>query len=570
MKSFHAPSKLPAILILVCLLLAVTIGASQAVQHQVLTGYTGDAYADLVVGVPGENVSAGSSQVNEAGMLNVIYGAPLGLDAFYNQTFTQDMDYSDDRVEAEDQFGAALASGDFNGDRLYDVAVGVPFENITTAAGPQTSAGAVHVIYGAPSSGLSPAGNQFWHQDSPDVSGSAEYSDHFGSALAAGNFNGDEYDDLAIGIPLEDFESASTIENAGSVIVLYGSVGGLSPSAVLPDQMWYQGGNGINDQVENHDWFGYALASGDFDDDGYDDLAVGAPGEDSEGPSGKDDIGVVHVLYGSSSGLSGDRDQQWEQYDWDPAESEANDRFGKSLAAGKFRWITHDALAIGVPDEDIVVSTPTRTVVDAGAVNILYGSASGLKDDTVDFIYQDGGYIEETAEYADHFGQSLAAVDFNGNGIHKLVVGVPDENLGDPLVNDAGAVHVLTQSSGHYLGADLRYFHQGRDNVPGELEPDANFGFSLAPGDFNGDGKQDLGIGVPFGSCTASADGAVAVIYDDVWGSLADIQPQRWCQGNPLEDIGEADDHFGTALAALPAIDNPLTRVYLPISIRGE
>jgi len=150
------------------------------------------------------------------------------------------------------------------------------------------------------------------------------------------------------------------------------------------------------------------------------------------------------------------------------------------------------------------------------------------------------------------------------------VVGVPDENLGDPLVNDAGAVHVLTQSSGHYLGADLRYFHQGRDNVPGELEPDANFGFSLAPGDFNGDGKQDLGIGVPFGSCTASADGAVAVIYDDVWGSLADIQPQRWCQGNPLEDIGEADDHFGTALAALPAIDNPLTRVYLPISIRGD
>ncbi len=502
-------------------------------------------------------------------MLNVIYGSALGLEALHNQTFTQDMDYSQDQAEADDQFGTALASGDFNGDCHFDVAVGVPMENITTAVGPQTSAGAVHVIYGSPSRGLSPVGSQFWHQDSQGIEGSAEYNDQFGRVLAVGNFNGDDYDDLAVGIPFEDYESTSTIENAGSVIVLYGSLGGLSPSAVLPDQMWYQGGNGITDHVENYDWFGYALAAGDFDSDDYDDLAVGAPGEDSEGPSGKDDIGVVHVLYGSSSGLSGDRDQQWEQYDWDPGESEAYDRFGKSLAAGKFMWITHDALAVGVPDEDIEVS-PTLTVVDAGAVNILYGSASGLKDDTVDFLYQDSGYIEETAEFADHFGLSLAAVDFGGLGMDNLVVGVPDENLGDPLVNDAGAVHVLTTSAGNYLGAALRYFHQGRDSIPGELENGAKFGSALSAGDFNGDGKQDLGIGVPFGSCTASADGAVVVIYDDVWGSPADKEPQYWCQGNPLNDQGESEDHFGTSLAALPASDTPLSRVYLPISIQDD
>ena len=68
----------------------------------------------------------------------------------------------------------------------------------------------------------------------------------------------------------------------------------------------------------------------------------------------------------------------------------------------------------------------------------MYGSASGLTDTNVEFLYQDGAYIEEEAEYQDHFGYTLATVDFSGYGLDKLVVGVPYENLGDPLVTDAG------------------------------------------------------------------------------------------------------------------------------------
>ncbi len=566
MQPLRTAAKYVWLVMLICLLTLVKSGKSHAIQPQdPTTGFTGDFFADLVVGVPGENILGSSSIIDNAGLINVIYGFPYGLGPGNNQVWHQDSDYAEDQAETDDQFGNALASGDFDGDGNYDIAIGVPYENLYEGASTIISAGAVQVIYGSDTGGLAITGDQFWHQDSLYVEGSAELSDHFGYSLAVGNFNGDAFDDLAIGIPHEDFEYSTTIMNAGSVIVVYGSSSGLSPTEVLPDQMWHQDSPGIADSVEAHDWFGFALAAGDFDSDNYDDLAIGAPGEDSEAAS-KDDIGVVHVIYGTSSGLTPTGNQQWEQYDWGGStESEAYDHFGWSLAVGNFKAYGYDDLAIGVPDEDIEGSL---TVTDAGAVNILYGSAGGLTDTFVDFLYQDGGYIKEDAEYEDRFGYSLAAVDFGGYGIDDLVVGVPNENLGSPVVIDAGAVHVVIHSHPTgWTGGSIRFFHQGIESIPDELESGDKFGYSLAPGDYNGDGKEDLAIGVPYDSCTSSADGSVVVINKDSWIST-DFAPQYWCQGGDIGDQGELDDHFGIALAALPSTGALPNRVYLPLCIR--
>ena len=155
---------------------------------------------------------------------------------------------------------------------------------------------------------------------------------------AGSDFNGDGHADLAVGAPEEDLGAHGEIDDAGAVQVLYGSVSGLS--ANLPDdQLWTQDGlwtpNGsvqdIKGGPETGDRFGAALATGDFNGDGYCDLAIGIPGEDI---SGVIDGGAVQVLYGSANGLSATNNQLWTQ-DSDGVKfvAQSGDHFGNSLGA---------------------------------------------------------------------------------------------------------------------------------------------------------------------------------------------------------------------------------------------
>jgi hypothetical protein len=70
------------------------------------------------------------------------------------------------------------------------------------------------------------------------------------------DFNGDGFDDIAVGVPLEDVGTAS---DAGAVNVIYGSAGGLSD---VGDQLWTQQSFGVFDAAEIGDHFGEALATG--------------------------------------------------------------------------------------------------------------------------------------------------------------------------------------------------------------------------------------------------------------------------------------------------------------------
>ena len=74
--------------------------------------------------------------------------------------------------------------------------------------------------------GLTAVGDQLWHQDVTEVEGVAERSDLLGSALAAGDFNGDGELDLAVGVLQEN---VGAVDSAGAVAVLYGSAGVVIP-----------------------------------------------------------------------------------------------------------------------------------------------------------------------------------------------------------------------------------------------------------------------------------------------------------------------------------------------------
>lgn len=438
-----------------------------------------------------------------------------------------------------------VASGDFDGDGHDDLAVGSPFEDV---AG-ERDAGAVNVLYGGVG-GLGAANDQFWHQGSPGIRAALEYDDRFGWSLAAGDFNGDTYDDLAIGAPFENLyiDANATVIfgrsalpdwrlEAGAVVVLYGGPAGLSTAK---SKLLHQHKAGVKGKAQNHDWFGAALTAGDFDGDGRDDLAVGVPGENV--------TGAVQVFYGSAGGVS-DRDQLWFQDS--PGvddESERGDGFGSSLAAGNFGYSSReDDLAIGIPGEDI----GSRS--DAGAVQILYGQpAKGLDATGVPdlFLHQDVAGVDDVTEAGDVFGWSLAAGDFGRSAQLDLAVGVPAEAVSKPR---QGAVHVL-YGGPFGISADAdQLWSAGVAGLKGTPQMGAEFGRSLASADLNGFSQADLAVGVPFANGPGAEVGAVHVVHGGpegltTTGSVA-IPSQLWTRG-ALGAVGASGDAFGFALAA--------------------
>ncbi len=425
---------------------------------------------------------------------------------------------------------AVWSSCDFNGDGDDDLAFGAPFEDIGTIR----DAGAVNVLYGS-GAGLTAGGDQLWHQRVAGVEGMAEAGDQFGFAIDCGDFNGDGHDDLAIGVPREDIGIHS---NAGAVNVLYGSGAGLTAAG---DQIWHQDIGGVVGMAEAGDFFGFSLASGDFDGDGFDDLAIGVPGE---GIGAIVVAGAANVLYGSSAGLSAGGDQIWHQ---DTSGvlgvAESGDLFAISLASGDFDADGKSDLAIGVAGEDI------GAIVDAGAINVLHGSAAGLTAAGDQLWHQNTGGIQGVAEARDLFGGSLASGDFNGDGREDLAIGVRWEDIGN--ISDAGAVNVIYGSAARLTASGDQLWHQNTCGIQGVAEAGDLFGDSLAGGDFNGDGRDDLAIGASGEDIRTISDaGAVNVIYGSGSGLTAGGD-QVWHQDIPgVLGLAEAGDLFGDSVAS--------------------
>jgi hypothetical protein len=381
---------------------------------------------------------------------------------------------------------------------------------------------------------------------SAQIAGTLEGGDSFGNATATGDFDGDNFDDLAVGAYGEDinFGLQVTYVNAGAVNVVYGSLGqGL---IATNNQFWHQNSADIEGTAEAEDWFGEALAVGDFDGDGYDDLAIGAPREDAGSIT---DAGVVHVIYGSSGGLTAEGDQLLLA-----GNNTAYGRFGHALAAGDFNGDGYDDLAIGEPGKAV------NGHAAAGVVKFLYGSLGTGLTYTGSFTVTeaDCNSVYCVVAAGDQFGFALATGDFSGGGSDDLAIGVPYDDGYNSSSPDGGQVIIWFSEEGrrgHALGSDLRAAERTGGGVEGGSDPGDSpgdrLGWSLAAGDFDGDDHfDDLAAGAPYYDPPGTYDaGGVAVYYDVDF--YIPWSFETWHQDQPgLPGTAEDDEGFGWALAS--------------------
>jgi hypothetical protein len=462
--------------------------------------FNGDGFDDLAVGAPGEAIGS----LDGAGAVNVLYGSAAGLVAS-SEVFIQGSNGVGGTADENDTFGRAIAQGLFNDDEFFDLAVGSPGES----DGGASAGGAVNILYG--SAGGLTGGPQLF-QSNPET------NDRFGESLAAGDFNGDGFFDLAVGAPGEDI---GTTGDAGAVTVLFGSAAGITTAGA---QTILQGSGGITGSAEALDQFGASLASGLLAGDDIADLVVGVPGEDLGGVG---EAGAVNVLAGSAGGLvNGSLATQ--------SNPEPSDAFGTAVATGDFDQVAGDDVAVGAPDETV---NGRRS---AGAVSVFNGPPGGLAAERL--LFQGTAGIPGTPELGDLFGAALAPTDSNGIGQWDLAVGVPYEDVGPDV--DTGVVNLLAGSITGPSGGSL--LQQG---TPEDFD---YFGWALAGGfflhDFDNNGFFDVAVGAPLEDVGTEEDAGAVTVFSASGGGILTRGSPIIQGGGGLGGVAESFDLFGIAL----------------------
>ncbi|WP_079107297.1 FG-GAP and VCBS repeat-containing protein [Streptomyces sp. NRRL S-1521] len=420
------------------LTLPLAATATAAPDKPVRSDFDGDGYADLAVGVPSGTVDGKA----KAGYVSVVFGGPGGPGPNGVRRITQATVEVPGAPEPGDRFGGALTTAYVDDDPYADLIVGAPGEDIDA----KTDAGSVTVLYGT--------GDGFAVANT--AARGTKTGDAYGNALAAADFTGDGDVDLAVGG--KDRVVANLNPLAARTEPLMGDrMGGRAP----------------------------VMATGDFDSDGRDDLAVAFHTRNQPYTQSHVQVrsydkaeGAFHLTWSSSNGAA------------------------NALAAGDFNGDGRDDLALGncreIADENIDDPCGPEELAEGGGVHLHYGGANGLiwEGQTLN---QDTPGVPGVAETGDDFGNALTAADLDGDGKDDLIAGAPGEAIGSAA--DAGAVTVLKGGENGVLdtsgAADAVAYQQDSAGVPGTAEKGDAFGTTLATTDYDGDGRPDVSVAAP-------------------------------------------------------------------------
>lgn len=386
------------------------------------------------------------------------------------------------------------------------------------------------------------------------------------------DFDDDGFVDLAVGLP--HVPTGGSAQLSGAIAIVYGDneYSGPEDGTAGFDHDPFEGRKQVllqstfdpSEDSGEFDAFGYNFVWGDFNSDGYDDLAAGVPRENHELGDGVvlESAGRVLVIYGSSVGLSPTSASAKQVLDLNSVVNsapQAGDWFGDSLVVGDFNGDGRDDLAVASPYAELGDTSAGNEFEDQGRVDVFAGTAKGLTNlQTV--VPTDPG-VDLSPLVTRYFGTSIGAGDVNGDGADELVVAslVPGSSNGQVSI-----VYGTNSEAGLALSTpppDAAFQPLGIGPVVPTQTSDG-LGESVDVGDFNGDGFGDVVAGAPnldilngTGELLRDAGGAIVVS-----GSASGIAPNAtatrpgfalWTQDSPSVPGGaERGDNFGFDVAA--------------------
>ena len=560
-----------------------------------------DGYDDILIGAlladPGGN--------NEAGASYLVYGssrlpASLSLNS---------ADVTLKGIVADDRSGISVAgAGDVNADGYDDILVGAHLAD----PGGNNQSGASYLVYGG---GALPASLSLGSAD-VILNGVAEFDRSGFSVAGAGDTNGDGFDDILIGAQTAEpggnpgaGESYLIMGRARGVDTLPNQLSG-SYSVAMADARFM--GNAAGDQS------GRTVANaGDVNNDGFDDILIGAPYAD---PGGITDAGESYLVYGrsgldssqalgmeadvtftgiaesdySGNTVTGVGDVNADGFDdmligafganpgGTPNAGESYLIFGGSSLPASLSLSNADVTFSGVAANDRVgeVLPGAGDFNGDGYNDILIGSywSNSFTGDTY-LIYGGGVFpanlllsnadvIFSGAVIGDRSGVSVASAgDVNGDGFDDMLIGA---YYADPGGNtNAGTTYLLY--GGPSMAANI-ILSSADVTFNGQVAGDFSGASVASAGDVNGDGFNDMLIGAYYADPDGNTDaGESYLIYG---GTSLSASMSLSSADVTLKGI-VADDRSGSSLAGAgdfngDGYDDILIGAYRSNSYTGE
>jgi hypothetical protein len=413
-----------------------------------------DGVNDLVSGMP-----KGAS----GGQIAVVPGSISGPIAGGKKLISQSSSGVPGTGEPGDEFGAATAIGDVNGDGYVDAVIGQPGEDdtsghadrgaITILNGPTLNSGSTYTTSGVTASGAR-LGSALTVADF-DADGKAD-------VFAAGTGNGGTWNTHLTGKPTQYGTLATTgtlaYEDATSGDFNHDGYADVAlnyrDAAGIGRVVWFKGGaSGLTKVGALSVKGGRSVAAADINGDGTDDLAIGQP---YTAESGAYAGGQVTAVYGTAdTGLTATAATSISQATSGvPGAAESGDAMGTSVAVGDYDGDGYADVLAGAPNEDITRDGVNRS--NAGTTLLLKGSSAGLTGAGALAISQDTSGVPGATETGDTLGSAVSLADLSGYGRTDLVIGAEGEDAGDGVyvyvpANSTG----LGLSSATYNGRSL-------------------------------------------------------------------------------------------------------------------